>query len=138
MPPQPAAPQGKALIEKARMLGIPIDDLLTADGGEIALKADRDFKVSINGVLVEFHKSEPIRDWPQIVELRKDRCPVTSLEPELWQRLTAAQTTSSNPPHSESRPMARSSRQPPSRRNHRSHLLNRWPRSSGDFGNGLT
>jgi hypothetical protein len=61
-------------------IGIPIDDLLTAGGEEIALKADRDFNVQINGVLVKFHKDEPIRDWPQIVEFRKGRCPVTSLE----------------------------------------------------------
>jgi hypothetical protein len=97
MPPQPVVPQGKALIEKARTLGIPIDDLLTTDGKEIALKADRDFNVQINGVLVKFHKGEPIRDGPQIVDLRKGRCPVTSLESELWQRLTTAQAAKAQP-----------------------------------------
>lgn len=107
MPPQPVVPQGKALIEKARTLGIPIDDLLTTDGKEIALKADRDFDVQINGVLVKFHKGERIRDWPQIVDLRKGRCPVTSLESELWHRLTLAQATSATSPNSEARPMAR-------------------------------
>jgi hypothetical protein len=91
MPPQPVAPQGKALVEKARTLGIRIDDLLTADGREIAWKADKDFKAPINGVLVEFSKGDPIRDWPLIAELRKGRCPVTSLESELWQRIALAQ-----------------------------------------------
>jgi hypothetical protein len=91
MPPEPTVSQGKMLIEKARMLGIPIDDLLTADGEEIALKADRDFSATINGVLVAFKKDQPIRDWPLIVELQKGRCPVTSRKPELWQRVTTAQ-----------------------------------------------
>jgi hypothetical protein len=91
MTPQPVMPQGTALIEKARALGVPTDDLLTADGEEIAWKADRDFKAPINGVLLEFHKDEPIRDWPQIIELRKGRCPVSSLESELWRRVTMAQ-----------------------------------------------
>ena len=86
-------PQDKALIEKARALGVPIDGLLTADGEEIAWKADKDFNAPINGVLVEFHKGDPIRQRHLITALRNGRCPATSLESELWQRLTAAQAT---------------------------------------------
>jgi hypothetical protein len=97
MPPQPAVPQGKTLIEKARTLGVPIDDLLTADGEEIAWKADKDFNAPINGVLVEFHKGDPIRERNLITALRNGRCPATSLESELWQRLTAAQATKAQP-----------------------------------------
>jgi hypothetical protein len=85
------------LIERAKNLDVPIDDLLTADGEEIAWKADRDFHATINGVLIEIRKDEPIRDWPLIIELRKGRCPVTSLEAGLLQRLTTAQAAKAQP-----------------------------------------
>jgi len=78
-------------IEKAQMLGVPISDLLTVDGGEIAWKADKDFRVQINGTLVEFRKDEPLRDPHLIAETRKGRCPVSSLEPEVWRRVTTVQ-----------------------------------------------
>jgi len=90
-------PQGKALIEKARTLGVPIDDLLTTDGEEVAWRVLRDFKMSINSVLVEFRKGDPIRESYRINELRNARCPVASLEPELWQRVTAAQASKTPP-----------------------------------------
>ena len=61
---QPVASQGRALIEKATKLGVPMDDLLTADGEEVAWTALKDFKATINGVLVEFCKGDPIRERP--------------------------------------------------------------------------
>jgi hypothetical protein len=79
------------LVEKALKLGVPIDDLLTADGEEVAWTAMKDFKASINGVLVEFREGDPIREWYLINELRNGRCPVASLKSELWRRVMTAQ-----------------------------------------------
>lgn len=90
MSPQPDVSKGKELIERAHKLGIPVDDLLTADGEEIAWTALKDFKVPIKEVLVEFRKGDPIREWYLINELRNSRCPVASLEPELRRRLAEA------------------------------------------------
>jgi hypothetical protein len=87
MSPEAVVSQGKALIDKARALGVPMDDLLTSDGQEIAWGSLRDFKVPIDGVLVEFRKGDPIRDWHLIARLRSGRCPVASLEPELLRRV---------------------------------------------------
>jgi hypothetical protein len=44
---QSDVPQGRALIGKAVDLGVPIDDLLTVDGEEIAWTVLRDFKAQI-------------------------------------------------------------------------------------------
>jgi hypothetical protein len=88
---QPAASRGRALIDIGRQVGIQMDDLLTVDGEEIAWGAVKDFNAPINGVLVSFHKGEPIRDRHLINALRGGRCPVASLESELSQRITLAQ-----------------------------------------------
>jgi len=61
------ASEEKALREKALTLGVPI--VLGADSETIAWTALRDFKASINGVLLEFHKGDPIRDWDTINDL---------------------------------------------------------------------
>jgi hypothetical protein len=88
-----ALSEGKELIQTALKLNIPTDDLLTIDGEEVAWTALRDFKVPINGVLIEFHKGDPVREWYLINELRNSRCPVASLEPELRRRVTYAHAT---------------------------------------------
>jgi hypothetical protein len=95
---QPVASQGSALIEKATKLGVPMDDLLTADGEEVAWTALKDFKATINGVLVEFRKGDPIRERHQINELRNGRCPVASLEATLWRRVKMLPQATDTPP----------------------------------------
>jgi hypothetical protein len=94
---QPGVSQGKAMIEEAKKLGVPADDLLTADGREVAWTPTTDFRITINGVLVELRKGEPIRDSYRINELRNMRCPVVSQESELWRRVTAAQASKTRP-----------------------------------------
>jgi hypothetical protein len=97
MSSQPTISQGKALMQKARELGVPVDDLLTSDGLEIAWRVLKDFKVSINGVLVEFRKDDPIRESYRIAELQNSLCPVSSMESELWRRVTMAQASKKQP-----------------------------------------
>ena len=87
---QPRASGGKALIDRGRQLSVQMDDLLTVDGEEIAWGAVKDFNAPINGVLVSFHKGEPIRDRHLINALCDGRCPVASLASELSQRITLA------------------------------------------------
>jgi hypothetical protein len=92
MSTKPTLSEGKELIKMALNLSIPIDDLLTTDGAEIAWMALKDFKVPINGVLSEFRKGDLIREWYLIDELRNSRCPVASVEPELWRRVQISKT----------------------------------------------
>jgi len=84
-------PQGAALLEEAKRLGVSMEDLLTTDGEHLACTALKDIKFQADANLLSYRKGDRIRDWFEISQLRnKNVTDIASTEPELQQRVLQA------------------------------------------------